>query len=129
MIGVYKLYDIAGALTNVYAVLLWLVGLSASKLLCSVIFNNVEDKGILLVLTFVYSISESALISVLYFKVLNGFETVGIHFNGKSPFIKFAELKTITVIFAMIRGFLTLLPELVYLSTSEYEGIINSYDR
>ena len=129
MYGMYKFTDMVNSVSGLDKNLLWLCLLSLFKVIVAVITLFIDDKGIILLVVFVDSVFETLLFIVAFNKIFKIFNDLGIYYNSKTVDIKISEVKTITYIFAIAKSILTFIPELRYLSTSDYNIVIHSYDK
>jgi hypothetical protein len=112
-----------------------------------IIMPSIEDKGLSLVFTFLSAVFETGLIVLFFGGFFKGLSYLSIRHGGDAAApdnnrVKTASrepplfargvnqninrVKTASLVFAVMRGAFNLLPELKYLSTSEYEGEITA---
>lgn len=125
--GIYKLADMTNKMENIHKNLLYLIGISLLRTILSVVITT-SDKILVLIFVFVFAVFETIFMINVFNKIFDGIEDIGIRFNGTATFNKISELRTLTYIFIIIRNLFTVIPEFRHLSTSEYEGVISSYE-
>lgn len=125
--GIYKLADMTNKMENIHRHLLYLIGISLLRTILSVIITP-NDKILVLIFVFVFAVFETIFMISIFNKIFDGIEDIGIRFDGTATFHKISELRTLTYIFIIVRNLFTVIPEFRHLSTSEYEGIISSFE-
>jgi len=108
---------------------LWKVfWLSLAQIVIMFLLPGMEDKAFSLVFVFVFALFGSYLLIRYFICLFDGMQSLSTRFNGSASSTGIVNIKALTVIFLVLRGFLNLLPELQYLSTTEHEGLITSID-
>ncbi|NLZ36159.1 MAG: hypothetical protein GX897_01610 [Clostridiales bacterium] len=92
-----------------------------------IILPSLEDKGLSLVFTFLSAVFETGLMVLFFGGFFKGMSYLSIRHGGDSVLKNLNRVKTASAVFAVMRGAFNLLPELKYLSTSQYEGEITAY--
>jgi len=127
LLGIYKIADITGKMKNIHKHLLYLIGVSVFRTVLSFVINA-DDNVMKLIFVFVFAIIESVFMISVFGKIFDGFEDLGIQFENVSILNKLSEVKTLTIVFVIIRSLFTLIPEFRFLSMTDYEGEILSIE-
>lgn len=133
IIGLYRLRDLAPAIADSLRGFMRLLVLSLLKTAVLFLISGLSDKGFLLVFSFVFTLAEVAFMLSAFSNFFDGMFFVGTMYNGSETVKHLTSAKTATVLFILIRGVFTLLPELIYLYVtedlgyvlSEYKGVLN----
>ncbi|MDD4773144.1 MAG: hypothetical protein PHZ09_06005 [Eubacteriales bacterium] len=120
--GLRRMLDLAPAIADSVKVFLRLFLLSLAKTIIFFMTAGLRDKGYLLVFTFIFTIAELPLMLSAFSLLYDGLFFAGTMFDGTEPVKRLAGAQRMTTAFIIIRGTLTLLPELVYLSVTEDVG-------
>ncbi|MCL2517480.1 MAG: hypothetical protein FWF15_02840 [Oscillospiraceae bacterium] len=123
--GIYKIADLASELKKAYKPILWLIIMSISKYLIFVLLSG--DRIFVAAFIFVFSIFETWLMIYVIGKVYDGFDFLAMNYTGSLHSEKAANARICLIVFAVIRAVFNLIPELYYISTTNYEGTIYSY--
>lgn len=122
--GMAKLRDFAPALADSRAAFTRLMFASAAKTAVNFIMPGLSDQGYLLVFTFVFTLIEVAFLLPAMTNFFEGMFFVGTVYDGGAMVGELTRAKTISVVFVISRGVLTLLPEFVYLYVDESIGYV-----
>jgi hypothetical protein len=95
------------------------------KMFAMVLVPLVDDTYVL-VLTFGFAVIELIYVIPAIRRIFDGFEYFGTRFNGKSIYINYKNVQTITFIFFYSKIILPIIPELCSLSDYEYSGYVTS---
>ena len=125
--GLGRLSDLSEdlAFAKKQATRLFYIGLA--RIAVMVIMPSIEDKGLSLVFTFLSAVFETGLILLFFGGFFKGMSYLSIRQGGDVVSKNLNRVKTASAVFAVMRGAFNLLPELKYLSTSEYEGEITAF--
>jgi hypothetical protein len=95
------------------------------KLFTMVLVPLVDDTFVL-VMTFGFALIELIYIIPAIGRIFDGFEYFGTRFNGKSIYLNYKNVRTITFMFFYAKCILPVIPELCSLSDYDYEGYVTA---
>ena len=127
-VGMYRLRDMGEDLTTAYDRVKKLLIVSAARALTMILVPGMEDKGYSLVFTFIFCVFETGLMISFFKRFYSGLQSLSLREGGGDTVGRgFSDLRLTTGVFAVVRAAFNLLPELKYLSTSDYEGEITAF--
>ncbi len=126
--GMKKLRDMAPFLEDSMGLLRWLLTLTGAQAAVMLLLPLMTDTGYALVFTFLFSAFGCAMTVLFVFRFTDGMAYISVREQSETPMVELANVRSMTLVFAVIKAILTILPELTYLSTSEYEGYITAVD-
>jgi len=127
--GMYKLRDMAPTMEDAMVQLkrlLWLCGAQAGVM---ALLPLMTDTGYALTFTFVFAGFECYFMIMFMRAFADGMQYIAVRENSQTPTIDLSNFRTVNYVFPAVKAFLTILPELAYLSTSEYEGWITAMEQ
>ncbi len=131
--GFSRLRDLAPAITDSFTGFSRLFIFSLLKTAILFIVSGLPDQGYLLVFAFVFTLAEVSFLLPAFSNFFDGMFFLGTMYNGNETVKRLTTAKSITVLFFILRGVFTLLPELIYLYVTEdfgyiladYKGVLN----
>lgn len=127
--GMYKLRDLAPTMEDAMVQLRRLIWLTAAQLGVMSLLPLMTDTGYALTFTFVFAIFECFLMILFMRDFTDGLQYIGVREESPTLTEALPNFRTINHIFPIIKSGLMILPELAYLSTSEYEGWITAIEQ
>lgn len=133
LFGLYRLRDLAPALADSMRSFFRLFICTLLKAAITFIIPQLPDQGYLLVFAFCFTLAEVAFLFPAFTHFFDGMFFVGTVYNGDYSIKYLNKAKKTTMLFVVIKGVLTLLPEFVYLYVNEdlgyilaeYKGLLN----
>jgi len=126
--GMSRLRDMAPSLEGCMTNLRRLIWITAAQAGVMTLLPLMTDTAYALTFTFIFTISEAAIAIMFVLGLLEGMQYIAVREEVQSPLADLSTVKSINIIFPIAKAFLTLLPELAYLSTTEYEGYITAIE-
>lgn len=111
--------EAAGSLWKLFWICLAQLGLMA-------LMPGIEDKAYSLVFVFILASFEAFFLIAAFGKLFSGLQYLATRFDGGAVGDRLPEVRSLTVVFIILRAFFNLLPELAYLSTTDYDGFITT---
>ena len=90
----------------------------------AMILVPLNDDTFVLVMTFGFAVIEMIYLYPAIGRIFNGFEYFATRFQGRSVYVNYRSVTSITYIFCVGKAILTVLPELCSLSDYEYDGYV-----
>lgn len=126
--GMYRLRDMGDDLAAAYDRVRKLLIVSAARFVMMILVPGMEDKGYSLVFTFIFCAAEAGLMISFFKRFYTGVESLALREGaGETVSRGYSDLRITTAVFAVVRAAFNLLPELKYLSMSDYEGEITAF--
>ena len=126
--GMKKLRDMAPSLEDSMGLLRWQLILTGAQAAVMLVMPLMSDTGYALVFAFLFSVFGGALTVLFMIRFTDGMAYISVREQSETPVLEVGNVRSMTLVFAVVKAILTILPELTYLSTSEYEGYITALD-
>ncbi len=124
--GMAKLRDICPSFEDAAVWARRLIWLNAAQLGVMALLPLMTDTAYALTFTFVFAGGSAALMIFFFYHFTEGLRYVSSREGCDKSMGEVSTFRSMCTVFAVVRGCLTLLPELAYLSTTEYEGYITA---
>jgi len=122
--GLIKLRDLAPAFNDARKIFIKLLIVSGIKIGVGLILPGLNDQGYIMVFTFVFVIFELIYMFPAMGSLFEGMFYIGTVYDSEAAVKTVSKAKTTSLIFVVVHGVFTLLPEFVYLYVDEEIGYV-----
>jgi len=127
--GMLKLRDMAPALEDAMTQLRRLIWLTSAQTAVMLLLPLMTDTAYALTFTSVFAIAGAWLTILFINRFGDGMEYIAMREGSNTPLSELANFRMLTIVFTAAKAALTLLPELSYLSVTDYEGYITAIEQ
>lgn len=127
MYSLRKVSDMSPSVKDADAALRKLIYIGIGRFALMFLVPLMDDIAYRLVFTFTLAAFEAGYFIVFCGKFFDGLGHLALRHDGSAVYAKESETRSMLMLFAVVKSFFNLLPELKYLSTTEYEGEITAF--